>query len=444
MVTVVNTSRVRVRSAPRTVEDTFISWVPRGTQLKRIAKQGNWYHVQLSEGREAWIHGKYAEEGVARDLLEVNVAGANVRESPSTASPKIVAVRRGDVLALDRESNKWYLAYLPDGRRGWIHKNLVTRRRIGPPPEEPVAPPPTEESPQAEVPVEKEPEVPPDHYQQGLDQTALGRFEEAVAAFRLALEADPDDGAVHFELARLLKGQGRTGEALEHFQKALRGNRRRPKASFHIKALRESMGDSTADSEAPEAESTGQDEGLWMRFASEGAVYLLPGLALGSLAFLVALGLLYRRRRMGRTECPVYRRRRSDAGFDAVLEYAVEKRPLVRAIEEAERKRAEMDEALRRRFDTIGKEALEGGPKLPGVEPTEALIKRVEDLRQTILNQEERVQIYADLVVLQNEKIEALDQEIEALKKLIQLNYRDAGKRSKKRTDAGGGSGGTA
>ena len=107
-----------------------------------------------------------------------------------------------------------------------------------------------------------------------------------------------------------------------------------------------------------------------------------------------------------------------------MLKYAVEKRPLLRAIEEAERKQAKMDEELRQRFDALEREGGEGPLKLPSGESAEALIKKVENLRQTILSQEERAHIYSDLVVLQNEKIEALDGEVEALKKLIQINYR--------------------
>ena len=106
-----------------------------------------------------------------------------------------------------------------------------------------------------------------------------------------------------------------------------------------------------------------------------------------------------------------------------MLKYAVEKRPLIREIEEAEKKLAEMDEALRKRVDTFGSVGDDGRPALPSGESAEALLAKVEGLRKTILNQEERSRIYADLVYLQNEKIQALDEEIEALKKLIKLDY---------------------
>jgi hypothetical protein len=146
------------------------------------------------------------------------------------------------------------------------------------------------------------------------------------------------------------------------------------------------------------------------------------------LLFLIVLGLVFRRKRASRMGRPAYKRRTPDAGFDSILKYAVEKRPLLRAIEQAEEKRAEMDEALQQRFDAFGKESTSGSPKLPAVVSTEALMKRVEALRKTIVSQEERAQIYADLVVLQNEKIDALDEEIEALKKLIKMDYAEKAK----------------
>ncbi len=436
VVTVVGAKQVRVRTAPEIREDTFIKWVPRGTQMKLLGKQGNWYQVILSDGREAWVSSTYAEADVARDLLEVRPSRANVRKSATTSSAKIGAVAQGDMLRLVRERSNWYLAILPDGRQGWIREDMVVRRPVDPSAEpEAPGPPPVARSEPAEVKPAPEEKPPPpekpeprvDFYQRGLDYAAEGRIDEAIEALQKAVEARPEDGAVHFELAKLLKQKGDSRQALTHFRKALKGQPPRAEATFYIKAMLKAEADSSAGEVDPEMAAAEADS-VWMESLLEGATYLLPGLALGSLVFIVGLGLIYRRRRASRLDRPVYRRRKPDAGFDAVLKYAVEKRPLLRSIEEAERKQAEMDEALKQRFDAFAKEGPSGGPKLPGVASTEALLKRVEDLRQTILNQEERAQIYADLVVLQNEKIGALDEEIDALKKLIQLDYRDSRK----------------
>ena len=418
IVTVVNHDAPNVRSAPRVSSETLIGTVARGTQLKRIGREGRWHQVVLLDGRSAWLHERYAEEGTARDLLEVRPANVNVRRNPSTRSEVTGTVRRGEMLRLVQKRANWYQAILANGRKGWIREDMVVLRPLVPKEAAPEPPPEPSPPPRAPAP-------PVDPYQKGLDLVAEKRFDEATELFEKALEADPADGAAHFELAKLQRERGNEREALDHFRKALRGKRRRPEAQLYIEAILRSEEDSVTVAEAG-ADTAGVQEGAaWLDTVLASATYLLPAIALGSLVFLIVLGVIYRRRRSSRVERPVYKRRKADGGFESVLKYAVEKRPLQRKIEEAEQKRAEMDEALQRRFDAFGEELEGGRPKLPTIESTETLMKRVEGLRQTILNQEERAQIYADMVVLQNEKIAALDEEIQALKSLIQLDYRD-------------------
>ena len=424
IVTVVNHAAPNVRSAPRVSSETLIGTVARGTQLKRIGREGRWHQVVLLDGRSAWLHEMYAEEGTARDLLEVRPANVNVRRNPSTRSERTGTVKRGEILRLDQKRGNWYRAILASGKKGWIREDMVTLRPLAPKEAS------REPAPQPEAPP-KAPAPPVDPYQRGMDLAAEKRFDEAAKSFEEALKADPNDGAAHFELAKLQRERGDEREALDHFRKALRGKRRRPEAQLYIEAILRSEEDSVTVAEAG-ADTAGVQEGAaWLDTVLASATYLLPAIALGSLVFLIVLGVIYRRRRSSRVERPVYKRRKADGGFESVLKYAVEKRPLQRKIEEAEQKRAEMDEALQRRFDAFGEELEGGRPKLPTIESTETLMKRVEGLRQTILNQEERAQIYADMVVLQNEKIAALDEEIQALKKLIQLDYRDRPKETK-------------
>jgi tetratricopeptide (TPR) repeat protein len=441
VVTVQGAKQVRARSAPafrRDGEDTFIRWLPRGTQLKRVERQGEWWKVLLPGGGEAYVSAKYAREDVARDKLVVIPTRANVRRNPSTSSEKVGTVSRNDELALVRERNNWFLALLPGGeRRGWIRSDMVDRKPVDPTTAraapEPEAASTTEAVSKPKVPVAPAPEPQADFYQDGLDLAAEGRVKEAIAALTKAVEASPNDGAVHFELAKLLQKNGDRGPALKHFRAAIKGKPSRPEARFFVDALLSARADTA---EVPAQEAVPQAETPWLDAVLQGSGYVLPGAAIGSLLFLVMLGLLYRRRRAGRTGAPMYRRRKPDAGFDSVLKYAVEKRPLLRAVEEAERKRAELDEALSQQFQAVGSDT-ESGPQLPEVASTEALLKRVEDLRSTIVSQEERAQVYAELVVLQNQKIQALDDEIEALKKLIQMDYKETADGGKPRPAKG-------
>ena len=432
VVTVTGARRVRLRTAPafeKDGADTFIRWVAKGSQFKRLAKEGSWWKVKLPDGGEAYISARYVREEVARDRLRVIPTRVNIRKNPSTAAEKIGTARRNDELLLVRERNNWFFAILPDGkRRGWIRSDMVDRKSIGPD----KAPTPAAVAPPAASKPEPEPKATPpasqeDPYQKGVDLALEGKTEGAIAALKKAAEMRPNDGAVHFELAKVLQAAGEEEDVLRHFRAAMRGRPAKPEARFFVEAILEARADTT---EAPPPVDVGSPEVSWMDALLEGSGYLLPGLAAGSLLFLIVLGLVYRRRRSNQEQSPVYRRRKPDAGFDSVLKYAVEKRPLLRAVEEAERKRAELDEALSQQFETFGKEA-GAGPQLPEVASTEALLKRVEDLRQTIVGQEERAQVYSELVVLQNQKIQALDDEIDALKRLIKLDYSEAPKGGK-------------
>ena len=415
-VRVVGTDAVNVRSEPTVSTETFLTRVPRGTLMKRLDKRRGWYQVQLPDGQKAWMSERYGEETVAHDLLEVSKKTINIRGSATTAGRKIATANYGEMLELWEERSDWYRVILPDGKRGWVRNDMVVRRPLTPPvveekSEKPVEPPPKKPDPPAV-----------NYYREAQILLAENRLDEAIKAFQEAIKERPDDGLIHFDLAKVLKQNGQKEEALVHFRRALSSGKR-AEAKFYIDELLSTKTDSTkkATEKAPE-DAGGLEEELLESWDAMGV--FLPALALGSAIFLVVLGTVFlRRRRNLNPDKPPYRRRKRDAGFESVLKYAVEKRPLLRAIEEAERKRSELDSALKERFDSF--QGGEGGSRLPAGASSETLLKKVEDLRAVILNQEERAQIYSDLVVLQNEKLEALDKEIAALKKLIQIDYRE-------------------
>jgi tetratricopeptide (TPR) repeat protein len=411
-VRVVGTDAVNVRSEPTVSTTTFLMKMPRGTLMKRLDKRRGWYQVQLPDGRKAWMSERYGEEIIARDLLEVSKAAVNVRGSSTIAGRKIATAKRGDMLELLQERSDWYRVILPDGKRGWVRNDMVVRR--------PLTPPVVEKKSEKRVePPSKKPDSPKmNYYREAKILLAENRVDEAIKAFQEALKERPDDGLIHFDLAKVHKQKGENEEALRHFRRALNSGKRE-EAKFYIEELLSTKADPTE--KVVENVTAIEEEEALESWDVRGL--LLPALALGSAVFLTVLGAVFlRRRRNSNPEKPPYRRRKRDAGFESVLKYAVEKRPLLRAIEEAERKRSELDSALQERFDSFQGG---GGSLLPAGTSSEALLMKVEDLRAVILNQEERAQIYSDLIVLQNEKLEALDKEVAALKKLIQIDYRE-------------------
>lgn len=394
-------------------------------EKKDFGNQGVWVRVERDDGSEAWISGRYLTQVIARDRLIVEPTTLNVRNRASTRSEKIGSVKKGDVLGRVRKQDNWYLAELPDGKRGWVHGDMVRLEPLAP-----EAPPEPEKEPEPAAPEPEPADVDPRQAaQQALDE---GRTDDAIAAYQKALEIEPNNGVLHFELGKLLIEAEKPEQAVPHLRKAISGRPARPEAEFTLKKLLEDRTAAATPTPTPEAEVEDPlddvEEGSpIMEMISDNAIYILPVAAVGSLAFIGVLLVLYRRRGI-RSSGPSFRRRKADGGFDDVLKYAVEKRPVIREIEEAEKKLSEMDEALAKRFASFQEKDEDGRPRLPPGESAERLLKRVDSLRKTIMNQEERARIYSDLVTLQNEKISALDDEIEALKKLIQLDYREAGK----------------
>lgn len=62
----------------------------------------------------------------APETLYVKVLVARVRQAPSTASPILFKIRRGDPVVVDQEKGEWYHIRHVDDRQGWAHRNLFT------------------------------------------------------------------------------------------------------------------------------------------------------------------------------------------------------------------------------------------------------------------------------------------------------------------------------
>ena len=66
------------------------------------------------------------EAKAAQETLYVKVLVARVRQAPSTESPILFKIRRGDPVVVDQEKGEWYHIRHVDDRQGWAHRNLFT------------------------------------------------------------------------------------------------------------------------------------------------------------------------------------------------------------------------------------------------------------------------------------------------------------------------------
>jgi LPXTG-motif cell wall-anchored protein len=316
---------------------------------------------------------------------------------------------------------------LPNGKQGWIRNDMGVFRPLSASASKPVDLVGPERESESEAAPESEPDLPVipessadsvDHYQKGKELLAEHQVDDALVAFQKAAEVRPEDANVHFDLAKVYKQKNQIDDALAHFRQAQKLGR--DEAKFFIEEIL-TANDGTPSPTVPVAPAVVPEEDWlsdWLAWVN--IEMMLPALTLGGVVFLGILGfLLWRRRknlRLGNTSG------KGKQPFDAALKNVAEKKPLLRSIEEAERKRLELDEALQQRLSAFEIDSSDGRPRLPAGESSEKLLKKIDDLRKVIVNQEERAQIYSDLIVLQSEKLAALDEEVDALKKLIQID----------------------
>ena len=64
------------------------------------------------------------------------------------------------------------------------------------------------------------------HWSDWVWPSAVGRPDDAIKNYQLALEADPLNAAAHNSFGWTLANQGRTAEAVSHFERALALNPR--------------------------------------------------------------------------------------------------------------------------------------------------------------------------------------------------------------------------
>ena len=413
IVEIIGADQVNIREWLGT-EWEILAKVPRGDRLKKLGDERGWYNILLPDGREGWVHGRYArpdqyiEVSTPKEVLVVTAEAINLRQNPATGAPEVTRAKMGDELGFLSERNNWYFIQTSEGRKAWVHKNDVAFRSKDPgdkPGELEHVDPSLKEEPKKT-----------DRFQEGMDRLKAGDHLAALLTFRTLLKDFSNHSGAHYQIGRILKQTGLLEEALDHFQQALSGDPEKPEAQFQIDELRLSL--KTAPAKPPPP--TRRKDTI---LPGEEFKLLLMGGGLASLIFLVILLWVYLRRRRALFGGNVFGPSRRDKSFQKTLKGVAEKRPLLRIIEEAEKKQEAAEDQIRKKVEAFGGVSVEAGASLglPEAEPVQPLLNRVEEIRQVVGEQEDRARMYSDLIKLQNEKIEALNDEIEALKRLVQL-----------------------
>ena len=146
----VTSTLANVRTGPGT-NNRVLDTVKGDSELDVTDQQGNWYQVELADGRRAWIS-KGVTEPISEEIkvavlpkkeepkVEVEVENsqgvviapsARLREGPGEDYAQIGEAARGDRLALSGRTGNWYKANTNDNLSIWVGRDDI--KVLGPP-----------------------------------------------------------------------------------------------------------------------------------------------------------------------------------------------------------------------------------------------------------------------------------------------------------------------
>jgi len=103
-----------------------VAGLPAGTELKRLAKVGDFYHVRLEAGKTGYVF-KNAVRDDEPEHVFVDVGEAEIKSDPTEyGSVKGVVPSGTELVAFDKVDD-FYLVRAPDGTLGWIYDENVVR-----------------------------------------------------------------------------------------------------------------------------------------------------------------------------------------------------------------------------------------------------------------------------------------------------------------------------
>ena len=392
-----------------------------------LGRKDEWFRVRLPDAKIGWINSSLVQE-----RLVVTGRGVRVRASASSSSLAVGTAKIEEEVGKIQEDGNWYEVQFKSGKTGWISKRylrskLISVGQVGErtvdysesevvTDEQPEPGPTTEVStPVAEV--AERIAAQPNHYAAGLRHERAGEYEVALWSFEEVLRHNPDQlsARVHAALAhkQLLEYEA----ALEDLYHAVEVSGGRRDLYMHIGEVYRLRGmpDSTAKYKrlyrggaSPEQEAAhgAVDEFEW----SANSIWIYVGGVGGAIALGALFVVLMRRQRVPSKFDRNFKDSRTRRTRGQIN--AAEESELDHQIQEKWRELKESSDLFARSSDPTGVEenGLEDGH-------LDQLVSHLETLRQSLEMQDDRAQIYADIVRLQNQKIEAMTEEVRLLRR---------------------------
>ncbi len=439
---IIDRDQVNIR-ADATTQSREVAALRRGVEVIEVGRHAGWIQIQMVDGGQGWVHGQLV-------LARFVVAGQGVRlrEGPSTGRSSVTMLFRGQqVDRIGAEQGGWTQIRIADGRTGWLATRFLrpkTSEDATPQPEVAAEPAVTPDTPVPDL--EFEPEVltrvQRNPYAEGLQREVGGEHRAALEAFEEVLVEEPSNVNALFHAAKAHRHLGEYDGALEKLYRALdvSGGRRdvyltlgevyrlqaRPDSAEKYQALFRGepwppaqppprMVGAVAEGAPPaqeteeaEAEADGNPlDGPWVLIGFAGVGLL----ALTGVVWWV-VNTSQKRPADARPKAAAAEKEAGGGKFSQVWEKEVDQAGQGRATtEEEESLDRQIDEKwgeLRQSVESF----TEGGEEGEVV----GILDQVDGLRQTLDGQDERNRLYADIVRLQNMKIEAMTQEIRRLR----------------------------
>jgi tetratricopeptide (TPR) repeat protein/SH3-like domain-containing protein len=434
----INRAQVNVR-ADATVQSGRIAVLKEGDEVERIDSKNEWLHVRMSDGLDGWVHSALVQE-----RLTVEGRGVRIRAAASTSAPAVTMVPKGTELTKLRQQGNWLEVSLPNGKSGWIWKKLVREKVVAyevardasSPTEKPRAKPSEPEPPPPAAPVTPVVEEPAvvraNPYAEGLKFEEKGDYRSALGKFEDVLTEDPNNVSALAHVATAYKQLGAYDEAVENLNLA------RDKSSgrrdillelgevYRLKGITDSTRKYQAlfrgESWIPEPKIV-QKKDTPQPQPEEDTTWIYLGIGAVALALVALSAVLLRRPRKPKARSAAKKAavKESSEGFSRKLEESTA--PAASRITPGSE--SEIDHRIKEKWDELkqGNEMLAGAASTASNregsenDHLDQLVGHLDVLRQAMEMQDERAQTYADLVRLQNMKIEAMIDEIRLLRR---------------------------
>lgn len=136
----VTANNLNARTGPST-GSFVITKLNSGMKLPLTGKAGDWYQVQLSNGRKAFVYKSYGvisgsnsgsggSTGTtftsASGTVQITVDVANVRSQPNLSSSVLTKASHGVKFTLTGTNSEWYRVKLSNGNTAYLHKTVAS------------------------------------------------------------------------------------------------------------------------------------------------------------------------------------------------------------------------------------------------------------------------------------------------------------------------------